>query len=284
MKHEYLNITEFLLRYVRERPGMYLGTNEISKLPNFIIGYSVSNNLQPENKDLYFDNGGFLEWYEEKYKPKQSSFWCDWFTNESNGDERLALKLYFEKLEEFYLEKYKPDLINIEYIELSRKFIELNQLKKDILWIYSFNTGELNCAFVADNSFDLKYWEYLSFDKKRNLIKDEEERFYLNGCLVILLCYLIEYLDTTGGNQKIFQETKLIEIIEILNHFESMNADQLRLKEILIDGYNLANSMTESELRNSDGFEHPEKEKLFGELKWIDRTFIKSYFKEMIER
>lgn len=76
---EYRNLTELLLNVVRCRPGMYLGRDHISKLPNFILGYQFCDRISNGQQDFYFGNNGFLIWYEEKYKPRPMSFWLDFF-------------------------------------------------------------------------------------------------------------------------------------------------------------------------------------------------------------
>ena len=80
---------------------MYLGKNHISKLSNFITGLMMSEYVY-KNNDYYFGENGFLEWYCQKYKPKESSFWTDYFLIEAKHDEVKALDLYFIRLEEYY--------------------------------------------------------------------------------------------------------------------------------------------------------------------------------------
>jgi len=100
--HQYNNLTELLLTLVRERPGMYLGTAHISKLPNFILGYQFCNNISKNEKDFYFGEKGFLNWYTTNYNPGKMSFWQDYFLVEAGNDEFKALTLYFTRLEEYY--------------------------------------------------------------------------------------------------------------------------------------------------------------------------------------
>ncbi len=104
---EYKDLTDFLLGVVRIRPAMYLGEAKISLLPTFIIGYMVGCNLarNPDFKDTYFDDGGFLEWMDQKYHIGQPNSWTTPFLDQSNDDERKALELYFNYLEEYHNEK-----------------------------------------------------------------------------------------------------------------------------------------------------------------------------------
>jgi hypothetical protein len=98
----YKNLTELLLNIIRHRPGMYLGRNHISKLPNFLLGYDFRDELSNGERDFYFGDKGFLVWYSNKYKPKEMSFWHDYFLAETENDEVKALELYFTRLEEYY--------------------------------------------------------------------------------------------------------------------------------------------------------------------------------------
>ncbi len=98
----YNNLTELLLNVIRPRPGMYLGTNHISKLPNLILGYEFSDRISKQTPDFYFGGNGFLTWYVDTYKPPQMSYWHDYFLSETADDEVKALDLYFIRLDEYY--------------------------------------------------------------------------------------------------------------------------------------------------------------------------------------
>lgn len=97
---EYRDLTELLLGRIRERPGMYLGRNHISLLPNFITGYMMAMYVM-NKKDRYFDEPGFITWFFDRYNVKQTSFWNTPFLDEAKGDEQKALELYFNYLEEY---------------------------------------------------------------------------------------------------------------------------------------------------------------------------------------
>lgn len=79
---------------------MYLGSNRISDLANFIIGFMVANDTY-KNGDPYFGDDGFINWYCETYKPELGSFWHLYFLEEAKHDEVKALELYFMRLEEY---------------------------------------------------------------------------------------------------------------------------------------------------------------------------------------
>ena len=83
---------------------MFLGEYKISKLQNFILGYSMGsfmarNSETPE--DIYFENPGFYDWFLKTYKHSWTSFWITPFLEEADGDEKKALDLYFNYLEEY---------------------------------------------------------------------------------------------------------------------------------------------------------------------------------------
>ncbi|MFN7601162.1 MAG: hypothetical protein ACK5R0_07165 [Bacteroidota bacterium] len=127
------------------------------------------------------------------------------------------------------------------------EWVELNQLKKDILWVFDENVGDLHNSFVPDYSFPTKYWEYLRLDGDK-YFRDEEKRFYKQGVLIVTLCMTVEYIDTTSGNQHISGGTKIDEIIDYVSDFIPSDNDEKRLKEIVILGLRIAASMTPTDL------------------------------------
>lgn len=102
------NLTEHLLILVRKRPGMYLGRNHISLLPNYIYGFGAGFHVASGKEDFYFDSThGFLPWYETNYWIEdRPPFWAYYFLSKVGDDQVKALELYFERLEEYY-EWYK---------------------------------------------------------------------------------------------------------------------------------------------------------------------------------
>jgi len=108
---QFKNLIELLLGPIRERPGMYLGQDKLSALVNFITGYGIGFDVgtdETSNYDPYFGNDkedGFLEWFRKKYKPKDASYWTNYFLVEANNDDRMALQVFFKYLEEFSKEK-----------------------------------------------------------------------------------------------------------------------------------------------------------------------------------
>lgn len=66
--------------------------------------------------------------------------------------------------------------------------------RKDILWIFDENTGQLNASFVPDYSFSNNYWEYLTLDNDE-LLPQADMDFYKQGVSIIILCMTVEYID-----------------------------------------------------------------------------------------
>jgi hypothetical protein len=93
-----------LLGPIRKRPALFLGEKQISKLPNFIAGYSIGYSMAKESEasfEKYFEEPGFLNWFYQSHNLEPESFWHLSFLEEANGNEEKALDLYFS-----YLEKY----------------------------------------------------------------------------------------------------------------------------------------------------------------------------------
>lgn len=154
---------------------------------------------------------------------------------------------------------------------------ELNQLRKDILWIFDENTGQLNASFVPDYSFSNKYWEYLTLDNDELPLSLDLD-FYKEGVLIIILCMVIEYIDTTIGNQNVFGDTSIHLIDSYIETFRALNQNVEKLKSIVRLGLTIAASMTQQDLLDTDGYNHKDLDMFYSQLNWVDTTFIKSYF------
>ncbi|WNJ17442.1 hypothetical protein [Pontibacter sp. G13] len=102
---DYHSIIEFLLGPVRKRPGLYLGGTEISLLPNFIIGFQVGYEMARPDTSLQENRfADFLGWYEKTHDVRKASFWKSYFLDEANQDETIALTIFFDRLEEYFIE------------------------------------------------------------------------------------------------------------------------------------------------------------------------------------
>lgn len=157
-------------------------------------------------------------------------------------------------------------------------WIELNQLKKDVLWIFDQNGGELHNSFVPDYSFTLPYWEYVSINGDKYFY-DADKDFYREGAHIIILCMLAEYVDIPGGSQLVFGDTDLKDILSHVRRFEPANENQNSLKELTILGLSIAVTITKEDLAKNEDYKHPEIDKFFSTLRWVDKTFIQAYYK-----
>ena len=174
--------------------------------------------------------------------------------------------------------------IFIEKIDGSKRQIEwteLNQLKKDILWIFDENGGELHNSFVPSDSFTLPYWEYLSIDGDKYFY-DDQKTFYQQGTLIIILCMLAEYVDIQGGSRLVFSDISLKDILSYVRKFNPTNESQNSLKEFTILGLLIAMAITKEDIAKNEDFEHSKLDKFLAALRWVDKTFIQTYYKSKL--
>lgn len=173
-------------------------------------------------------------------------------------------------------------LIQSDGTEREIDFVELNQLKKDILWIYDENIWEINCAFAPSYSFKMKYWEYLTLNGDK-WFYEKEKQFYKIGALIILLCFCVEYNDMAGGDQKVFDRKDLPIITKYVENFAPKNESEIRLKNKVLLGLKMANSLTDRQLLNTE-FVHDLADEFYNNLKEIGDDFIASYFEQKIKK
>lgn len=174
--------------------------------------------------------------------------------------------------------------IFIEKIDGTKRqidWVELNQLKKDILWIFDENGGDLHNSFVPAYSFTLPYWEHASIDGGEYFYKDEKN-FYREGALIILLCMLAEYMDIQGGSQLVFGDSDLKTINSYVRQFKPSNENQNALKQLVLLGLSIAVTITKEDIARNEDFEHPELNKFLSSLAWVDKTFIQTYYKSKL--
>lgn len=158
---------------------------------------------------------------------------------------------------------------------------ELNQLKKDILWIFDENGGEIQNAFVPDYSFTLSYWEYVTINGDKYFY-DDHKNFYREGVLIIILCMLAEYVDIQGGSQLVFGDADLKEIVSYVRLFKPTSVNQNTLKELTILGLTIAISITKDDIAKNEDFEHSDLDKFRSTLQWVNNTFIQAYYKSKL--
>lgn len=90
-----------LLKGVKKRPGMYLGTNSVTKLDMVLRGYSLARrevDVPPTESEREFE--GFQSWVQDKYGIKTGQSWSKIILFYSIDDYE-ALQRFFELFEEY---------------------------------------------------------------------------------------------------------------------------------------------------------------------------------------
>jgi hypothetical protein len=101
LKARQFDIFDELLRIVKERSGMFLGTPSITRLDMLLRGYSLARSeageLPTEAEEKF---RGFQQWIEEKYGINSGQSWAKIILFYSM-DEWEALFRFFELYEEY---------------------------------------------------------------------------------------------------------------------------------------------------------------------------------------
>lgn len=108
-----------LLKGIKKRPGMYLGTSSITKLDMLLRGCSLARRevgIAPTNSEREF--AGFQSWLQEKYGIKTNQSWAKIILFYSI-DEQEALGKFFELYEE-YLNRDKSSEVDSSSGEKTR--------------------------------------------------------------------------------------------------------------------------------------------------------------------
>ncbi|MEH1940262.1 MAG: hypothetical protein V7L01_08615 [Nostoc sp.] len=90
-----------ILSNIKKRPGMFLGTNSITRLDMLLRGYSLARkevDVPPTEPEREFQ--GFQSWVEEKYGINSGQSWSKIILFYS-VDEHEALQKFFELFEEY---------------------------------------------------------------------------------------------------------------------------------------------------------------------------------------
>jgi hypothetical protein len=156
-------------------------------------------------------------------------------------------------------------------------WVELNQLKKDILWMFDENGNELPNAFVPDDSFTLPYWEYVTLEGGK-YFSAKENQFYREGALIVVLCMILEYIDIQGGNQLIFGDNTIQDILKYITSFQPIDEKQKGLKELVISGLTIAASITKEDIARNENFQHAALNDFHAEMAWVSKNFILAYY------
>lgn len=100
------NLNDYFV-HLRKRPGMYLGTNTISKLHDHLQGYMMSywfNDIDNPFDKNFFDN--FNEFVHRYYGLTTNANWKDVILEQCFGNEQNALDTFFE-LFDLFIDKAK---------------------------------------------------------------------------------------------------------------------------------------------------------------------------------
>ncbi len=125
------NLKEIFV-HLRERPVMYLGTNTITALYNYLNGYGMSfwlNNIKNDEDQNFIDN--FDEFVQSYYEVQTTAGWCNIILKQSNNDEQLALKKFFELFDLFYNNVKLTESKRIVLKFLDRLIFEQDELKAE---------------------------------------------------------------------------------------------------------------------------------------------------------
>lgn len=95
------DLVDFLLSELRERPGMYLGINDISRLPSFVAGFMIASAFYDQEKSGLNRFSDFHEWFEKKHGYSRPSSWTTPFLEVAHHDGKAALDLLFKELDLF---------------------------------------------------------------------------------------------------------------------------------------------------------------------------------------
>ncbi|NIG54510.1 hypothetical protein [Chitinophaga sp. Cy-1792] len=161
------------------------------------------------------------------------------------------------------------------------EYEEINQLKKDILWIFDENGADLHHAFVPGHSFTIPYWQYMTLHKDVDWV-DEEVKFSIAGAMIVTLCMVVEYIDIVGGDQSIFSTTPLAEVLDYTRNFEPADENLHFLKNLLIAGLTIATGITKEDLWKNEPLEGLEIDAFYEKLRQVRERFILPYYQSKL--
>lgn len=118
------------LDIVRRRPGMFLGTNSVSKLFVFISGFRLA--LPDGSPDLQSEGhlpfSYFNRYVAMRYNCSEPMGWANILLEVCNGSEEEGLKLFFEMLDEFRALRIEK----VWKLQLTEQNIHYNRTEKSV--------------------------------------------------------------------------------------------------------------------------------------------------------
>jgi len=176
-----------LIELIKKRPVLYIGSNNITSMENFMHGYDFAclvNDIEYNN--IYPLFWYFHEWIMEKYNWNESTAgWKNIILKENNNDEIKALDVFFKQIDEF--KKLHP--ISIEYIELTKENLDFNSSDLCKTKVYNHKTElfdlpvyeKADKVFLVEHSHNFGFSIFVSYKGKmtgsdwRNRFKNSEK-------------------------------------------------------------------------------------------------------------
>jgi hypothetical protein len=95
-----VDITEFLLKFIKPKPGMYLTSPKLLYLKIFLTGYTLgAQQNMPNNEDRFLSQ--FQDWFIQRVNGSKYTMWYPSILEEAEHSEEKALQRFWEYLEEF---------------------------------------------------------------------------------------------------------------------------------------------------------------------------------------
>ncbi|WP_291727603.1 hypothetical protein [Bernardetia sp.] len=169
-----------------------------------------------------------------------------------------------------------------EQVELDYKHIE--PLRKEILYYFDQNIGDIKNAYVPESDYTYNYWEYLNIEGT-DLYK-QDENFFIDGCLLITNAMVCEYINIPSGNQQVFKTTTLQEITDYVSAFKPKEDYQHEAKIITLTGLKIAKSISDKLdiLEDISETQNPRLLSFYEGAKWLDEKVIGGYLSERVKR
>ena len=92
---------ETLIKLLQARPELYIGVPSVTRLSMFLAGYHFAVSRNCNNKSFALPISKFRDWLATYYSVKSMIGWDDILLTQTNGNEALALNLFWEKWDEY---------------------------------------------------------------------------------------------------------------------------------------------------------------------------------------
>lgn len=170
---------------------------------------------------------------------------------------------------------------NMDGSSIELTWIELNQLRKDILWVFDQNVGDLWNPFVPLDSMTLPYWVYTTLNSD-SYSNPAELQFLREGAMIIILCVITEHIDVECADREVFKYYKPETIGHYIHRIEADSEQQEELIALIRSGLRMAADLDNNAYWDEYGYHHPERDAYFAKLGWVNDTFIVPYFRSRV--